>query len=195
MAKQNLKIAIIVGSPNKVSRLNGLTRFVEEKLLASGNVQLNWVQVTELPPDDLIYARFDSQDVRLANGKVQEADAVIVASPVYKASYTGVLKTYLDLLPQGALEGKIVLPLFIGGTISHLLSIDYALKPVLAALGARHVLGGVFAVDSWVAKTEQGGYELEEELKSRLENSVAELIRETAWRIERKRESENAVKA
>ncbi|GCL70635.1 FMN reductase (NADPH) [Paenibacillus naphthalenovorans] len=195
MAKQNLKIAIIVGSPNKVSRLNGLTRFVEEKLQASGNVQLNWVQVTELPPDDLIYARFDSQDVRLANGKVQEADAVIVASPVYKASYTGVLKTYLDLLPQGALEGKIVLPLFIGGTISHLLSIDYALKPVLAALGARHVLGGVFAVDSWVTKTEQGGYELEEELKSRLENSVAELIRETAWRIERKRESENAVKA
>ncbi|MGG1600794.1 MULTISPECIES: NADPH-dependent FMN reductase [Paenibacillus] len=195
MAKQNLKIAIIVGSPNKVSRLNGLTRFVEEKLQASGNVQLNWVQVTELPPDDLIYARFDSQDVRLANEKVQEADAVIVASPVYKASYTGVLKTYLDLLPQGALEGKIVLPLFIGGTISHLLSIDYALKPVLAALGARHVLGGVFAVDSWVTKTEQGGYELEEELKSRLENSVAELIRETAWRIERKRESENAVKA
>jgi FMN reductase len=195
MAKRNLKITIIAGSPNKVSRLNGLTQFAEKKLQASGNVQINWVHAAELPPEDLIYAKFDSPEVQRANEKVQEADAVIVASPVYKASYSGVLKTYLDLLPQKALEGRLVLPLFIGGTISHLLSIDYALKPVLAALGARHVLGGVFAVDSWVTKTDQGGYELAEELKSRLEDSVAELIRETAWRVEKAQEwTENAVK-
>ncbi|MFC7750848.1 NADPH-dependent FMN reductase [Paenibacillus thermoaerophilus] len=188
MSTRNVKITIIAGSPNKVSRLNGLTQFVEENLRASGNVQVNWVRAVELPPEDLIYARFDSPDVREANGKVEEADAVVVASPVYKASYTGVLKTYLDLLPQKALEGKIVLPLFIGGTISHLLAIDYALKPVLAALGARHVLGGVFAVDGWVTKSDQGGYELTEELKARLEDSVAELIREIAWRVRRTEE-------
>lgn len=182
MATRNAKITIIAGSPAKVSRLNGLTQFAEEKLQAAGFARPESVRVNELPPEDLIYARFDSPDVGEANRKVDEADAVIVASPVYKASYTGVLKTYLDLLPQKALEGKIVLPLFIGGTISHLLSIDYAMKPVLSALGARHVLGGVFAVDSWVAKTDQGGYDLSEELKARLDAAVDELIRELEWR-------------
>ncbi|MDQ0896682.1 NAD(P)H-dependent oxidoreductase [Paenibacillus sp. V4I7] len=61
-----------------------------------------------------------------------------------EASYTGVLKAFLDLLPQKGLECKVVLPLAVGGTISHLLAIDYALKPVLSALGARNILQGVY---------------------------------------------------
>jgi len=183
MGDRKLKVALIEGNPNKISRLNGLTRFVEEKLLASGKVEIDWIRAAELPPEDLIFAKFDSPEIRRANERVEQSDAVIIASPVYKASYTGVLKAYLDLLPQKGLEGKLVLPLMIGGTAAHLLSIDYALKPVLSALGARHILGGVFAVDSWVTKTEQGGYELTEELKSRLEDAMADLIRETALRV------------
>lgn len=107
---------------------------------------------------------------------------MIVASQVYKATYTGVLKTYLDLLPQKGLEDKIVLPLFIGGTISHLLSMDSGMKPALTALGATHILIGVFAEDRWVERTDGGGYNLTESLQSRLDQSVDQLIGEVRLR-------------
>lgn len=74
---------------------------------------------------------------------------VVIASPVYKASYTGILKAFLDLLPQTGLKGKVTLPLFIGGTIAHLLSLDYTLKPLLSVLGSRNIVGGVFTIDQW----------------------------------------------
>ncbi|MGK4624046.1 NAD(P)H-dependent oxidoreductase, partial [Raoultella ornithinolytica] len=60
------------------------------------------------------------------------------------------LKTLLDLLPERALDGKVVLPLATGGTVAHLLAVDYALKPVLNALKAQEILHGVFADDSQV---------------------------------------------
>jgi FMN reductase len=107
---------------------------------------------------------------------------VVVASPVYQASYTGVLKTFLDLVPQKGLAGKVVLPLFIGGSLAHLLTIDYALKPVLSALGARYILGGVYTVDAQVARTETGGFDIAGELRTRLEENVKELARETRLR-------------
>ncbi|OBA01616.1 hypothetical protein A9P44_06855 [Paenibacillus polymyxa] len=67
------------------------------------------------------------------------------------------------------------MPLFIGGTLAHLLVIDYALKPVLSALGGRHILGGVYAVDQWVERLPGEAYGLSEELVARLERSVKEL--------------------
>lgn len=100
---------------------------------------------------------------------------MIVGSPVYKASFSGVLKAYLDLLPQKALAGKPVLPLFIGGSIAHLLAIDYALKPVLSALGARYQFGGVYAVESQVARLPEGRFRLDEELAGRLSQAVFDL--------------------
>ncbi|MCG6197676.1 NAD(P)H-dependent oxidoreductase, partial [Anoxybacillus sp. LAT_38] len=90
--------------------------------------------------------RFDSPAILEANRIIAKSDAVVVATPIYKASYTGVLKSFLDLIPQKGLEKKIVLPLAIGGTIAHLLAIDYALKPVLSALGANHIFTGVYAL-------------------------------------------------
>jgi FMN reductase len=57
------------------------------------------INVSDLPAEDLISAHFDPA-IQQANELVEKADAIIVASPVYKASYTGVFKTYLDLLPQ-----------------------------------------------------------------------------------------------
>ncbi|AZN40254.1 NADPH-dependent FMN reductase [Paenibacillus albus] len=164
-------VVIVSGSPSGVSRLNGLTGYAEEKLRQLG-WDVSYLHVASLPAEDLVLARWDSPAIIEANKRIEEADAVVIASPVYKASFTGVLKTYLDLLPQNGLEGKVVLPLFIGGTIAHLLTIDYALKPVLSALYVKHVTAGVYAVDSQVKKLEAGGYELDEELGKRLERAV-----------------------
>jgi FMN reductase len=70
---------------------------------------------------------------------------------VYKAAYTGLLKSFLDLLPQYALAGKTVLPLVTGGTPAHVLAIDYALCPVLASMGA-HVGQGYFLLDQLIGE-------------------------------------------
>ena len=61
------------------------------------------IQVTDLPAEDLVHAKFDSPAIQDALAIVDAADAVIVATPVYKAAYSGVLKLFLDLIPQEGL--------------------------------------------------------------------------------------------
>ena len=108
------------------------------------------LESAKLRPGRLLYARFDSPALKTFTEQLQQADGLIVATPVYKAAYSGALKTLLDLLPERALQGKVVLPLATGGTVAHLLAVDYALKPVLSALKAQEILHGVFADDSQV---------------------------------------------
>ncbi|CAM3108456.1 NADPH-dependent FMN reductase [Paenibacillus sediminis] len=176
------KVTIINGNPSLNSRLSAVIQFVEAKL-SEQNIEVRTINVAELPPEDLIHTKFNSEAIVNANQWVAKADAIIVASPVYQASYTGVLKTFLDLIPQRGLAGKLILPLFIGGSLAHLLSIDYALKPVLSALGARHILGGVYAVDAQVARTEQGGFELADDIQDRLKDAAEEFIRELDYKL------------
>lgn len=173
-------IVIISGSPNKSSRLNGINEYAANYLQQEG-VQVEWIHVSDLPAKDLITANFKSEAVQAANAKLETADALIVSSQVYKASYTGVLKTYLDLIPQKGLAGKISLPLFLGGSTSHLLAIDYALKPVLSALGGRILLGGVYVVDGQVQKNEDGTLEIDKSVTERLDNALNELIDTVKW--------------
>lgn len=177
-------IVILSGSVNKGSRLNGLIGYSTELLKREGH-DVHVVDIAELPAEDLIRANWESPAIIEALAHVKAADGVIAASPVYKAAYTGVFKTFLDLIPQKGLERKVLLPLFIGGTISHLLSIDYALKPVLSALGATNILSGVYAVDQSVTRQEDGTFELSVELAERLENAIARFNEEALFAVSR----------
>ncbi|NQX59352.1 NADPH-dependent FMN reductase [Paenibacillus qinlingensis] len=178
------KVVIISGSPTPTSRLHGVIEVAKSELLQAG-LEVDWIKVRDLPPEDLLYAKFDSEAIVDASKRVAEADAVFVATPVYKASYTGVLKAFLDLLPQKGLERKIVLPLAVGGTYAHLLAIDYALKPVLSVLGAQNILQGVYVLDKQVTWGEQGQAILDDEITSRLKESVTEFIQEIKWHTSR----------
>ncbi len=178
------RIIIVSGSPTANSRLNGLIEYVEGIWKAEG-LAVSHIRVADLPAEALIRADFRNPEIIAAAEQVAAADAVVLASPVYKASYTGVLKTFLDLLPQTGLKDKIALPLFIGGTLAHLLAIDYSLNPLIHALGGRHVLGGVYAIDPWVERLEGGGYGLADELRQRLETAAVQLRDELAWRERR----------
>ncbi|WP_276355075.1 NADPH-dependent FMN reductase [Cohnella caldifontis] len=174
------KIVVIAGSPNPASRLNGLIGSAVRRWQQAG-IETGTIQVAELPAEALLSARYAESAIAEAVSAVEQADGVVIAGPVYKAAYSGLLKSFLDLLPQTGLAGKIALPLFIGGTIAHLLSVEYALKPVISALGGRHVLGGVYAVDQWVNRLEDGGFALSEELQGRLDRAADELAEELRW--------------
>ena len=136
------------------------------------------LRVRDLSPQALILADFGHRSISQAIGQVAQAEVVIVATPVYKAAYSGVLKVFLDLLPQDAFKGKTVLPLATGGSPNHMLALDYALRPVLQSLGARHILSGIFAIDAQVPLSE-GSYSVAPEIGERLDAAVHILLTET----------------
>jgi FMN reductase len=169
-------IVTISGSPSVPSRSSLLARHVGAQLAASGH-QVEAVNVRDLPPEDLVYGRTGTAAIKDALGAIARAQGVVVVTPVYKASYTGVLKSFLDLLPQFGLTGKVVLPLATGGTVAHVLAIDYALRPVLASLGALHVVGGLFLFEKLLQGTDTGGLEIDIEARPRLAAAIADFER------------------
>lgn len=135
----------------------------------------------DLPPQALLLADFGNPSVIRAAAQVADADIVVVATPVYKAAYSGVLKVFLDLLPQTALKDKVVLPLATGGSPHHMLALDYALRPVLQSLGAKHILPGIYATDAQVTLQPEGGVHISPDIADRLDEAVNTLVNEHLW--------------
>lgn len=168
-------VALIAGSPSRWSRSSAVLGHLESGLQRRG-LSTYSLQVRDLPVEDVFYANFESPAVQAATAAIGAASAVVIATPIYKAAYSGVLKAFLDLLPQGILAGKVVLPVATGGSPGHLLAIDYALKPVLAALGARYVLGGVYVLDSQLLGSASEGYTLDPTIVRRFDQAAEELV-------------------
>jgi FMN reductase len=171
---KNMSVLLIGGSPSPQSGTTRLLHHIGERLASHGH-QCARLQVRDLPPQALLHADCADPAIVRALAQVAAADAVIVATPIYKASYTGVLKAFLDLLPQDGLRGKLVLPLATGGSQSHLLALDYALRPVLASLDARFILPSVFATSAQVAWSAEQGLQLEAAIAARVARAVEQL--------------------
>ncbi|MBS45426.1 MAG: NADPH-dependent FMN reductase [Nocardioides sp.] len=108
------------------------------------------LEVVELRPlahaiADHLLSGFPPEPLADAITAVERADAVIAVTPVFTASYSGLFKSFLDVLPQGALAGTPVLVAATAGTARHSLVIEHALRPVFAYLRAVVVPTGVFA--------------------------------------------------
>lgn len=168
-------ILAIAGNPTSPSRTQALVEYTNQLLQQQG-FSTETIAVRDFSAEALVYGQYNSPALEPVKAKLEQADGVIVATPIYKASYTGLLKAFLDLLPQRAFEGKVVLPIATGGTIAHLLAVDYALKPVLSELKARHVLGGVYAVDKQLELQSDGTLRVDDETEQRLKKAVADLV-------------------
>ena len=174
-------IVTITGSPSQGSRTAQLTDQVGATLAAQG-FEVQAINVRDLPPDDLLAGRADAAALRGPLALLERARGVVVSTPVYKAAYSGVLKTFLDLLPQFGFAGKVVLPLVTGGTPAHVLAIDYALRPVLASLGAQHIVGGLFVHDKLILRQPDGGVTLEPEIGARLDGVITDFVTSVRYR-------------
>jgi len=171
-------VLLIAGSPSESSRSAALLDSVSLRLALRGELKVERLNIRELPAEALLLAQWGHPAIVKALGQVERACAIVVATPVYKAAYSGVLKVFLDLLPQTALSGKTVLPLATGGSPHHMLALDYALRPVLQSLSARHILSGVYATDAQIARSAEGLYAPAAEISSRLDEAVAMLLAE-----------------
>ncbi|MDQ1539010.1 MAG: reductase [Actinomycetota bacterium] len=154
-------IATISSSPSPTSRTDAVLSEVTRRVQRAGHVVIP-VVLRDLPAAPLL--RADTKDSRVAAAveSIEAADAVIVTTPIYKAAYSGLLKTFLDLLPQFALRDKVVLPLATGGSLAHVLAVDYALRPVLASLEASAITPGWFVLSSQVEVFANGEVLLDE---------------------------------
>ena len=171
-------VLLIAGSPSGQSRSAALLDSVAERLLLQKNLTVDRLNIRELPASALLLADWDHPSIVAAIAQVARSHAVVVATPVYKAAYSGVLKVFLDLLPQTALKDKTVLPLATGGSPHHMLALDYALRPVLQALSARHILPGVYATDSQIPQSDSKAYSVGLEISGRLDEAVVNLMLE-----------------
>ncbi|MCX5441935.1 NADPH-dependent FMN reductase [Streptomyces sp. NBC_00056] len=145
----------ISGSPSATSRTARLLRHLDARLEAQGHDVIA-LDVRTLPAEALLGADFAHPAIVEATELLARADGVVVATPVYKAAYSGLLKALLDLLPQYGLDGKTVLPLATGGTTAHVLALDYALRPVLNSMGADHIVQGWFTLDKDITVAPDG---------------------------------------
>jgi FMN reductase len=148
-------ILSVSGSPSVTSRTARLLDHVARQLAAHGH-QVTPLDVRTLPSEALLGADFGHPAIVAATELFAHADGVVIGTPVYKAAYSGLLKSLLDLLPQYALTGKTILPLATGGTTAHVLAIDYALRPVLSSMGAGHIVQGWFVLDRHITVHEDG---------------------------------------
>jgi len=170
-----MSVLLIAGSPSERSRTAALLEATGQRLETRG-VQVQRLRVRDLNPQALLLADFGHPSVLAAQELVAQASVLVVATPVYKAAYSGILKVFLDLLPQTALKGKTVLPLATGGSPHHMLALDYALRPVLQSLGAKHILPGIYATDAQVIVTPEGSYQVAEDIGARLDEAVDTLL-------------------
>lgn len=133
------KLAVIVGAVTKPGRLNrAMQRLCELALELEPGLQTDLINLAECriafadgrPPQDY------GDDTAAVVSRVGEADAVVIATPVYRASYTGALKNLLDQLPIETLMGKPCGIVAMGATNHHYLGAEWHLRDVLSWFGA-----------------------------------------------------------
>jgi FMN reductase len=171
-----MTILTLAGSPSLHSRSSALLHYASRRLARHG-LGVEEMGIRDLPAVDLIEGHYNDTAAIVLRKRVQAAQALLISTPVYKASFAGGLKAVLDLLDEKSLADKIVLPIATGGSAAHLLALEYSLKPVLSALGARHILAGVYATDRQVTVQEQGNVSIVDDVRERLDNAVDRLIK------------------
>ncbi len=140
-------ILAISSSPSPTSRTAKVADYVLHSL-ADTALMTRHIQLRDIDAEALVSAKAAHVSVARAITALEQADGVVFATPIFKASYSGLLKVFLDLLPQFALAGKAILPIATGGSMAHLLALDYGLRPVLQSMGARHIVQSLFVAES-----------------------------------------------
>ena len=146
LATRPLRVSVVVGNPKPGSRTLTAALHVVRRLAGddASEADLHVLDLATLGP-----ALLDWRDPAVVEQveRVLAADLVVVGSPTYKGSFTGLLKVFLDLLPHRGLEGQVAVPVMLGAAPVHALAVETALRPLLTELGAA-VPGSLFLLES-----------------------------------------------
>jgi FMN reductase len=143
MAPTPPRVAVVVGNPKPGSRTLAAATWLATRLAGAAPDLV--VDLAELGP-----ALLDWSDPRVG-GLVEEVGAaqlVVVASPTYKGTYTGLLKLFLDRFAGGTGLSGVAVPFMLGAGPGHALAPELTLRPVLTEIGASVPVRGLYVVDS-----------------------------------------------
>lgn len=143
-----VEVGVVVGNPKSRSRTLEVARRVA--LAAAAAVGRDDSELLVVDLADLGPRLFDlsSNEVRRVVDAVAECSLLVVASPTYKASYTGLLKSFLDWFGTTGLRGVTTVPVMVGAGSTHALAVEVHLRPVLVEIGATLPTRGLYVVEA-----------------------------------------------
>ncbi|MFC4005924.1 NADPH-dependent FMN reductase [Nonomuraea purpurea] len=143
-----MSIVVVVGNPRPGSRT--LSVAVEAAQAIGRRVgaarAYDVVDLSGFGPQ--LLAAGTAPEVAAALERVRDASVLVVASPTYKGTYTGLLKAFADRFPPDALAGKVALPVLVMGDPKHSLAVEVHLRPLLVELGAIVPTPGLAVLES-----------------------------------------------
>ena len=142
-------IAVVTGNPKPQSRTHGVAVAVADAISAGTPFDFRLdIDLAEHAP-----RLFDWADPELneLTASVASSAVAVFASPTYKASYTGLLKAFLDRYGSNGLADLVAVPLMTGGWPGHLLAVEVHLRPVLVELGATVPARGLYVTEPELA--------------------------------------------
>jgi FMN reductase len=140
-------LGVVVGNPKVASRTLTVAREVLRSAATVAGVEET--EVTEVDLATIAPRLFDwsAPEVRDAVERVRATSLLVVASPTYKASYTGLLKSFLDWFSTTGLSGVTVVPVMVGAGAAHALAVEVHLRPVLVEIGASLPTRGLYVTE------------------------------------------------
>lgn len=138
-----LKVTVVVGNPKPQSRTAQIATRAVEHLCTAGTYSMTVIDLADYT--DEIFA-WPSDKMSALNTQVAASDLVIVASPTYKGTYTGLLKAFLDRYGNLGLAGVVAIPIMTGADSRHALAPEVGLRPLLVELGAVVPTQGLYFV-------------------------------------------------
>ena len=180
-AEGTVRILVISGGLSEPSttrmladRLAGATENTLRRQPDVPELEVSIVELRELARDitDALLTRVPSPALQTVLDALAAADGLVAVSPIFNASYSGLFKSFFDVVDAGALEGTPVLVAATGGTERHSLALEHALRPLFSYLHAVVIPTGVFA-----ATSDWGSREYTDLLTARIDRAAAELVR------------------
>jgi len=141
-----MKLVLVVGAATPPGRLNAAVEHLATVLSARPDIDVETISLAAQRLEICDGRKLEDYNgvTRAAVAQIAAADAVLLAAPVYRASFPGVLKNLLDLLPVEALRDKPVGIVAMGGSPHHYLAVDSHLRLVLAWFGAMTLPNSVY---------------------------------------------------
>lgn len=157
-----LNIVAVSGGLNSPSKTESLVQAILDELAEATQINVHFIKLSEIGPllGGAIYRNQLPQRVQDDLATVEAADALIVGTPVYRASFTGLFKHFFDFVEQTALVDVPVLLAASGGSDRHALVLEHQLRPLFSFFQAQTLPIGVYATDrdftpEYTVKSEQ----------------------------------------
>lgn len=181
-----LNIVGFAGSSSRPSRTRNLVEAVIAAAARRTGADSVTYHLTEIHPSlgATLDPRQSPPDLAALIETITKADALVVGSPVYKGTYTGLFKHLFDLIEPRALKDKPIVLTATGGSERHALVLDHGLRPLFAFFSADIIATGVYATESDFADHQP----ISESLTTRIERAATEL----SWRLSAARHEREA---